>query len=127
MEKYFADRFAKEWVEAWNSHDLERVLKHYEDVFEMTSPLIVKMTGEPGGTLRGKAAVGAYWAKALEAIPNLHFDLLSVLVGVNSVTLYYNGHRGPSAEVLYFSSGGKVAKAVAHYELPPAQVRTGET
>jgi len=120
MEKDFAGRFAKEWVEAWNAHDLERVLKHYEDGFEMTSPLIVKVTGEPGGTLHGKAAVGAYWAKALEAIPNLHFDLQNVLVGVNSITLYYNGHRGLSAEVLYFGSDGKVAKAVAHYESPPA-------
>ena len=35
MEKGFAERFAKEWVAAWNSHDLERVLEHYEDDFEI--------------------------------------------------------------------------------------------
>ena len=40
MEKSFAKRFAMEWVAAWNSHDLERILAHYEDDFEMSSPII---------------------------------------------------------------------------------------
>ena len=26
MERGFAERFAKEWIAAWNSHDLERIL-----------------------------------------------------------------------------------------------------
>lgn len=119
MGKDFADRFAKEWVEAWNSHDLERILEHCEDDFEMTSPLIIKVAGEPSGTQRGKTAVGAYWAKALKMIPDLHFELVNVLIGVNSVTLYYKGHRGFSAEVLHFTPRGKVAKAFAHYAASP--------
>ena len=36
----FAERFATDWIAAWNSHDLDRVLTHYEDDFEMSSPLI---------------------------------------------------------------------------------------
>ena len=31
-------RFAAEWIEAWNAHDLERILAHYADDFEMASP-----------------------------------------------------------------------------------------
>ena len=85
------------------------------DDFEMTSPVIIEVTGEPSGTLKGKEAVGAYWAKALELFPNLHFDLIATLVGVNTITLYYEGVRGPSAEVLHFNQDGKVAKAYAHY------------
>ena len=23
--------FAKDWIEAWNSHDLERVMSHYDE------------------------------------------------------------------------------------------------
>ena len=30
--------FAKEWVEAWNSHELERVLSHYDDAVTLISP-----------------------------------------------------------------------------------------
>jgi len=36
----FAERFGADWIAAWNSHDLDRVLTHYEDDFEMSSPLI---------------------------------------------------------------------------------------
>lgn len=116
MEKSFAQHFADEWIAAWNSRDLERILAHYEEDFEMSSPIIPVLVGEISGTLKGKAAVGAYWAKALEKVPTLRFELLTVLAGVNSVTIYYKGHRGLAAEVLHFSSGGKVRAAFAHYE-----------
>jgi ketosteroid isomerase-like protein len=115
MAPGFAERFAKEWVEAWNAHDLDRVLSHYEDDFEMSSPVIVSMVGEPSGTLRGKPAIRAYWAKALKLLPNLRFELLTALAGVNSVTVYYKGHRGLVAEVFHFGASGKVSKAYAHY------------
>jgi hypothetical protein len=73
------------------------------------------MVGEPSGTLQGKEKVGAYWAKALQRIPDLHFDLISTLVGVNSITLYYKGPRGLAAEVFHFGPDRKVVKAFAHY------------
>jgi ketosteroid isomerase-like protein len=94
-------------------HDLDRVLAHYTEDFEMSSPYIIQMAGEPSGTLRGKAAVGAYWKKALELIPGLKFDLITVLAGVDSVTLYYKGARGRLvAEVFHFGADGKVARAL---------------
>jgi ketosteroid isomerase-like protein len=117
MDNAFAQQFAREWIEAWNSHDLERVLVHYAEDFEMNSPYIVQIAGEPSGRLKGKTAVGAYWAKALAMIPDLHFELISTLVGVNSVTLYYKGARDRlSAEVFHFGPDGKVVTAFAHYE-----------
>lgn len=39
IDTVFAERFAHEWVEAWNSHDLEAVLSHYSDDLEMSSRL----------------------------------------------------------------------------------------
>jgi hypothetical protein len=81
----------------------------------MSSPIITTLIGEPSGKLRGKAAVGAYWTKALRAIPDLKFELLAALVGVNSITVYYQGHRGLAAEVLHFGPSGKVREAFAHY------------
>lgn len=115
MEPGFARRFADEWIAAWNSHDLERILAHYEDDFEMSSPIIATLAGEPSGKLQGKAAIGAYWSKALKNAPDLRFELLTALAGVDSVTVYYRGHRGLSAEVLHFGPNGKVRAAFAHY------------
>ena len=117
MDKTFAEHFAADWMDAWNAHDLNRVLSHYADDFEMSSPVIVQMAHEPSGTLRGKAAVRAYWKKALELMPDLHFELISVLVGVTSITLYYKGAHGRlAAEVFHFGAEQKVSRAFAHYE-----------
>jgi hypothetical protein len=118
MDKGFADRFAADWIDSWNAHDLDRVLSHYADDFEMSSPVIIQVVSEPSGTLRGKAAVGAYWTKALELVPDLHFELISVLVGVTSITLYYRGARGRLvAEVFHFGTEQKVSRAFAHYDV----------
>jgi len=116
----WARRFATEWVEAWNAHDLERVLAHYTDDFEMSSPFIVSISGEGSGTLKGKARVAEYWRTALERMPDLRFELLQVLAGAGSVTLCYKSVLGMlSAEVLFINEDGKVYKALAHYDRAP--------
>ncbi len=115
IDKPFAKHFASDWIDSWNDHDLDRILSHYSDEFEMSSPVIVQVAGEPSGTLKGKVAVGAYWAKALKLIPDLHFELISTLIGVDSITLYYKGARGAAAEVFHFGPEGKVERAYAHY------------
>ncbi len=115
IDQHFARAFAEDWIDAWNHHDLDRVLAHYSDQFEMVSPVICEVAGEPSGTLKGKAAVRAYWRRALELIPALRFELLSTLIGINSLTLYYQSPRGLAAEVFHFDTEKKVIRAYAHY------------
>jgi ketosteroid isomerase-like protein len=111
-----AQKFGQEWVTSWNSHDLERILSHYADDFQMTSPFIATMMNEPTGTIKGKEEVRAYWAQALERLPDLHFDLIEVLASVDSITIYYHAVLDKrAAEVLFFDDNGKVKRAVAHY------------
>ncbi|MFA6357967.1 MAG: nuclear transport factor 2 family protein [Candidatus Omnitrophota bacterium] len=117
MEKSFAVDFANDWISAWNSHDLIRILSHYSDDFEMASPMIVEIMANSSGVLKGKDAVGAYWAKALQMVPNLRFELMMVCAGVNSITIQYRGVGGRIAvEVFSFGLDRKVTKAHAHYE-----------
>jgi hypothetical protein len=118
MDKAFVEHFATDWIDSWNAHDLDRIFSHYSDQFEMSSPVILQVAGETSGTLQGKVAVRAYWKKALGLIPDLHFELLQVLAGVNSITVYYKGARGRLvAEVFHFDPDQKVTKAIAHYAL----------
>jgi hypothetical protein len=42
IERSWAGALARERIVGWNAHDLDRVLVHYADSFEMTSPLIVE-------------------------------------------------------------------------------------
>ena len=116
MEKEFVDRFSSEWVEAWNGHDLNRIMLHYADDFEMVSPVIQKIMNEPAGRLKGKNKIRAYWEKTLQMNPELHFDIINTCQGVNSIVIQYKGHRGVSAEMFMFNDEGKVAIAYAHYE-----------
>lgn len=115
LTREFADRFALEWIEAWNSHDLDRILDHYRDDFVMTSPRIAVVAGEASGKLRGKQAIGAYWRKTLAFTPALRFELIATFIGAQSVVIYYRGARGPAAEAFFFDASGKVSEAAAHY------------
>lgn len=89
IDRNWAEEFAREWIAGWNAHDLERILTHYAEEFEMISPLIVERMGVSSGRLVGKAAIRAYWGQGLAMTPALHFDLADVLVGVNSVAMLY--------------------------------------
>lgn len=111
-----ANAFAREWIEAWNTRDLPRILSHYTDDFEMRSPFIARVTGEPSGTLVGKSQVEAYWLAALQKLPHLHFELQSVLGGTDSIVVFYKTSFGQTAaEVLFINQAGKVYRGVAHY------------
>lgn len=116
ITREFGEKFAQEWIDAWNSHDLDRILSHYAEDFAMSSPYIAQLAGVESGSLTGKPAVRAYWAAALEKLPTLRFELVQTLVGVDSVTIYYRGVRGMAAEVLFFGQNHLVHRAAAHYE-----------
>jgi ketosteroid isomerase-like protein len=88
IDRLWAGAFAEEWVDAWNAHDLDRILSHYADDFEMTSPLIVERLGIPSGRLKGKEAVRQYWHQGLTNTPSLHFEFLGVSVGVDSIVIF---------------------------------------
>jgi len=112
------NNFAQEWIAAWNAHDIEVVLTHYTDNFVLSTPMAAKVVPESKGVVSGKTAVRDYWTAALKRIPDLHFDLVKVLTGVNGLTIYYtNTATGKtSAEVLLLNEAGKVEKAFVFYD-----------
>lgn len=120
LDLNFARNFAEQWISAWNRHDLNSVLSHYADEASFSSPFIISIADEPSGQLHGKSALHAYWSTALKRIPDLHFTLQTILLGVNNLTLYYQGHRGLVAETFTFNRQGKITTAIACYALPQA-------
>src|SRR5258708_23468429 len=95
IDKSSAEHFASEWIAAWNSRSLDRVLAHYTHDFEFSSPFIIKVVGEPSGILRGKQAVGAYWAKALAGVPHLMLSPPPDALGRNTILLYSPRNQCP--------------------------------
>jgi ketosteroid isomerase-like protein len=109
---------AEHWVAAWNAHDLEAIMSHYDDSVELVSPVAEQLLGIPNGKVTGKAALREYFRRGLEAYPELHFDLKDVLVGLNSLVLYYTNQKGTrTGELMEVSADGKVRRVVAHYSI----------
>lgn len=117
LQGTFARQFAQEWVEAWNSHDLDRILAHYAEDVILVSPVALNMLKNGTGIVQGKPALRDYFLLGLNAFPHLRFELIDVLWGVETIAVYYgnNVRDGKSAEVMQFDSAGKVRRVWANY------------
>ena len=83
----------------------------------MTSPLIVERMGVASGRLKGKEAIRRYWGQGLAGAPNLRFELLQVMVGVNSLGIVYKSVTAGRTliERIEFDDLGKAVQAEALY------------
>lgn len=118
LQPQFARDFAQEWVEAWNSHDLERILAHYDDEVILISPVALKLLNNGDGVVQGSTALRDYFLRGIQAFPNRRFDLIDVLWGVETIVVYYgNNVRGSkSAEVMQLTEAGKIRRVWANYD-----------
>jgi ketosteroid isomerase-like protein len=111
-----ASKLPNHWVAAWNAHDLDLIMAHYEDDVVLTSPVAAQLLGLPDGKVSWKANLRAYFQRGLEAFPELQFRLEDVLRGLHSVVLSYTNQKGTrTAEFMEVSAAGKVARVVANY------------
>jgi ketosteroid isomerase-like protein len=108
--------WSQRWIQDWNSHNLDAILAHYSEDVEFTSPFVVKLMDRSDGKLQGKSILKEYFAKGLATYPDLRFELIQVLVGVDSVVFYYHsvGDR-LAAEYMQLNSAGLVTRVNAHY------------
>jgi len=74
-----ARKFAKDWIEAWNSHDLDAIMRHYAANVRLTSAVATRLLNDSSGTLTGIDALRGYFRKGLEVYPELSFELLDVM------------------------------------------------
>jgi hypothetical protein len=82
----------------------------------MSSPLIIEQKIDLGGVLRGKAAIREYWATGLAAVPPLHFELIDVHVGVDTIGILYRSiGRRRVIEMLTFNADNVVIRGNALY------------
>ena len=116
MDIVEAERFARAWADDWNAHDLDRILQRYADDVRWSSPVAAHLVGQP--SLVGKDALRDYWAEGLRRIPDLHFDVESVRVGIDTVVIDYRNQTGQTAtEVLTFA-GGLITCGTSAYGRP---------
>lgn len=114
-----AREYARRWAEAWNSHDLDRVLSHFHPEARFTSPLVPLIAGR-ANPLQGAAALRGYWAEGLRRYPGLHFEVEDVHLGDGIIAVHYRNERGrPATEVLRLGGDDLVTEGWGLYGPEP--------
>jgi ketosteroid isomerase-like protein len=110
-----ATAFATNWAAAWNSRDVERVLGWFSEDVTFVSPTALAVVGT--STVRGKAALRAYWSGAMGRISSLRFTVDRVLWDdtARELAIIYvsdiNGAPRHVSENLKFGEDGLVVSA----------------
>jgi len=111
-----AKAYARGWVQAWNAHDLERILNHYAENIVFRSPYIEAIVGNETAVIRSKEGLRRYWSAALQKYPDLHFEFERVYVSEDAITIaYLNNRAGSVAETLVFGPDGRICEGLAAY------------
>ncbi|OAI46512.1 hypothetical protein AYO45_01845 [Gammaproteobacteria bacterium SCGC AG-212-F23] len=117
MERDKAWQFAHEWLDAWNKHDINQIMKHYADSIEFCSPVVQKVLGDPQGVVYGIDKLRDYFSRQLQKFSTLHFQLLDIFTSPQSIVLYYKINRGLlAAEVMVLNADMKAVKVYANYD-----------
>src|SRR5688500_9444108 len=110
---------ARTWMDAFNAHDVERLISLYDERATHTSPKIRALHPETAGMLLGREALRRWWADAMTRLPGLRYELQTVTANGDRVFIEYLRHAPkeapmPVAEVFEVRDGKIAASRVYH-------------
>jgi ketosteroid isomerase-like protein len=112
----WGQEFANDWLAAWNSKDLNKIIEFYADEVTMISPTVTELTGYQEGITVQKSDIKELYSKLFVQIPELHYSLVAVAVGIDTLTIHYTSCQCDMvADVLKFDGGWKVFKSCTYY------------
>ena len=110
---------ATKWFEAFNEHNLEKLLALYHDQAQHYSPKLKIRQPETNGLVSGKAALRAWWKDSFDRIPDLQYTPTTLTANDDRVFMEYirtvaNEPDMLVAEALEIKDGLIVASRVYH-------------
>lgn len=113
------ENIAKKWFEAFNTHDLEKLLSLYHEEAEHYSPKLKIRKPETNGLVKGRNALRDWWKDAFDRLPTLNYDPTSFTANEERVFMeYIRKVEGESdmlvAEVLEIKNRMIIASRVYH-------------
>ncbi|WP_345952691.1 nuclear transport factor 2 family protein [Mucilaginibacter sp. PAMB04168] len=116
MTQQQANEFARQWIGAWNSHNIDQIMEHYADDVEFYSPMIIQLGFDSNGKINGKSLLQQYFQIGLTAYPSLSFQLHHVLCGINSLVIHYQSvNKKLASELMQLNEQSKAACVMCHY------------
>jgi hypothetical protein len=111
-----ARALAEEWVAAWNAHDLDAIMSLYAPDVVFQTPTVIDTLGISDGIVRGAERLREHFARGLDRIGDLHFDLDGVYAGVSSLAMTYKWQDGtPVCELHEYDGQGLISRVQALY------------
>ena len=110
---------ANKWFDAFNQHNLEKLLTLYDDNAIHYSPKLKIRQPETNGLIKGKDQLRAWWQDSFDRLPTLQYEVLTLTADVNRVFMEYIRHVSDEddiqvGEVLEIKNGLIVASRVYH-------------
>ena len=103
------EEIAPRWIKAWNERDLDTLISFYSEDCVFTSPINKFLGLSDTGTINGADSVRALMAKCFVDFADLKFELIEVLVGVDSYIVSYKSTEGlPASTVITLNAEGKI-------------------
>jgi ketosteroid isomerase-like protein len=116
METEKVQSLVEDWIDAWNSRDLDRIMRHYAPSVVFEASTVVHRWGRPDGTLRGVDELREHFRKGLEIAPNLHFELEEVFTAPSGYAAFYRRDNGNRVlDVVEMDNSSKATKVKAFY------------
>lgn len=112
-------QIALKWFEAFNEHDLEKLLSLYDDNAEHYSPKLKVRMPETEGLIKGKPALREWWKDAFDRLPTLKYEVKKLTADEEQVFMEYVRHVSGEydlsvGEVLEIKDGVIVFSRVYH-------------
>lgn len=83
------ENIAFKWFDAFNEHNLEKLLDLYHDKAEHYSPKLKIKHPETNGLISGKEALRIWWQDAFDRIPSLKYEVKSLTSNEYRVFMEY--------------------------------------
>jgi ketosteroid isomerase-like protein len=112
-------QIAIKWFEAFNEHDLEKLLSLYDDNAQHFSPKLKVRVPETQGLIKGKQALREWWKDAFDRLPSLQYEVIKLTADDEQVFMEYVRHVAGEedlsvGEVLQIENGLIVFSRVYH-------------
>lgn len=85
-------QIAAKWFEAFNAHDLEKLLELYHEEAQHYSPKLKLRQPETAGLIKGKAALRHWWKDSFNRLPTLRYNVKKLTADDEQVFMEYTRH-----------------------------------
>lgn len=85
-------QIAIKWFEAFNEHDLEKLLSLYDENAQHYSPKLKVRMPETQGLIKGKDALRNWWKDAFDRLPSLQYEVKKLTADDEQVFMEYIRH-----------------------------------